>query len=136
MVLVIDVLTEYVTRKYTWGLDLSGLSGTDGPKGIHGAGGIGGLLAVEDVAGGGGSSNSYWYFYDANGNVGQLLKASDRSVAAHYEYDPYGQITARTGAYAAANPVPLQHQVVRHRGRPALLRPAIPEARPRPLAQP
>jgi hypothetical protein len=27
------------------------------------------LLAIEDVGAGGGSANSYWYFYDANGNV-------------------------------------------------------------------
>jgi len=93
-----------VARKCTWGLDLSGLSGKNGVDGIHSADGIGGLLAIEDVNAGGGSANSYWYFYDANGNVGQLIKASDRSLAAHYEYDPYGNTIAATGPYAAANP--------------------------------
>ena len=93
-----------VARKCTWGLDLSGLSGKNGVDGIHSADGIGGLLAIEDVNAGGGSANSYWYFYDANSNVGQLIKASDRSLAAHYEYDPYGNTIAATGPYAAANP--------------------------------
>lgn len=30
------------------------------------------------------------FTYDANGNVGQILNASDQSLVAHYEYDPYG----------------------------------------------
>ncbi|MCP4109682.1 MAG: hypothetical protein GY749_29880 [Desulfobacteraceae bacterium] len=33
-----------------------------------------------------------YYFYDANGNVGQLVNATDGSIAAHYEYDPFGNI--------------------------------------------
>jgi hypothetical protein len=54
-----------VLRKYTWGLDLSGS--------LYGAGGVGGLLAVGDssVPEGGGH---YIYFYDANGNVGQVIQ--------------------------------------------------------------
>jgi hypothetical protein len=35
-----------VIRKYTWGLDLSGLNGNPSVAGIHGAGGIGGLLPL------------------------------------------------------------------------------------------
>ncbi|MGB9626295.1 MAG: RHS repeat-associated core domain-containing protein [Phycisphaerae bacterium] len=98
-----------VVQKYTWGLDLSGL-GAVAPaslpaNGMHGAGGIGGLLAVEDIAAGGGSSNSYWFFYDGNGNVGQVIRASDRGIAARYEYDPYGGTLVATGEYAAANPL-------------------------------
>ena len=105
VVLVLDANdSNAVDRKSTWGLDLSGLTGRDGTNGIHSAGGISGLLAIEDVAAGGGSSNSYWYFYDANGNVGQLIKASDQSLAAHYEYDPYGNAIAASGPYSAANP--------------------------------
>jgi RHS repeat-associated protein len=105
VVLVLDANdSNAVARKCTWGLDLSGLMGRDDADGIHNAGGIGGLLAIEDVKAGGGSANSYWYFYDANGNVGQLIKASDRSLAAHYEYDPYGNTITATGPYSAANP--------------------------------
>ena len=66
------------------------------------------MLAVEETAAGGGSSHSYWFFYDANGNVGQLIRASDRSLAAHYEYDPYGNTIVATGpdggVLARANP--------------------------------
>ncbi len=91
------------------GLDLSGLSGSGTVSGIHSAGGIGGLLAIEDVNAGGGSANSYWYFYDANGNVSQLIKASDRSLAVHYEYDPYGNTIAAidvdTSGYVNVNSI-------------------------------
>jgi hypothetical protein len=51
-----------IIRKSTWGLDLSGT--------LQGAGGIGGLLANREGA------NSYWYFYDGNGNVTQVLQPS------------------------------------------------------------
>ena len=47
---------------------------------------------------------SYHYLYDANGNVGQLINAADGSIAAHYEYDPFGNLTAKSGPYADANP--------------------------------
>ncbi len=88
------------TRKYTWGLDLSGT--------IHGAGGIGGLLAVEETQGT--FQGAYWFFYDGNGNVGQVIKASDQSVAARYEYDPYGNPIPipqppGPGPYADLNPI-------------------------------
>jgi RHS repeat-associated protein len=69
-------------RKFTWGLDLT--------QTIHGAAGIGGLLAVEETQGE--HQGAYWFFYDGNGNVGQVIKASDQSIAARYEYDPYGNI--------------------------------------------
>jgi len=75
-------------QKYTWGLDLSGLGGLrgDSSAGIHDAGGIGGLLAEEEL------NDSYWYFYDGNGNVVQLIGASMVELAAAYEYDPYGNL--------------------------------------------
>jgi RHS repeat-associated protein len=95
-----------VTRKLTWGLDLSGT--------LHGAGGIGGLLAVKQ------GSTSYWYFYDGNGNVTEVLQpptgftilsggggGPPSYVLAHYEYDPYGNCLYPTpsGSYAATNPI-------------------------------
>ncbi len=104
-----------VVRKYTWGLDLS--------QTLQGAGGIGGLLACEDanettsVAT---DDRSYAYFYDAIGNVGQLIDTTDPAdanygtIAARYEYDPYGAIVGPdddadgeweddAGPFAAAN---------------------------------
>lgn len=77
-------------RTYTWGLDLS--------QSLQGAGGVGGLLAVAEH--GGGNSAAFYATYDANGNVSEYLDASG-AVAAHYEYSPFGRLTAATGAKAA-----------------------------------
>jgi len=66
VVLVLDGLSSNaVTRKYTWGLDLSGQRGNSSVGGIHAAGGIGGLLACEEVTGP--YQGAYWFLYDANG---------------------------------------------------------------------
>ncbi|MCP4107549.1 MAG: hypothetical protein GY749_18735 [Desulfobacteraceae bacterium] len=46
----------------------------------------------------------YYYLYDANGNVGQLANAADGSIAAHYEYDPFGNIIKAEGEYKDSNP--------------------------------
>jgi RHS repeat-associated protein len=96
-----------ILRKYTWGLDLAGQSGgSASSRSIQDAGGIGGLLATEDVA----DTKDYYYLYDANGNVGQVLDASDGSIAAKYEYDAYGNNLLdpndpnESGPYAADNP--------------------------------
>jgi len=90
----LDGLNENaLVRKYTWGLDLAGLSEPGArATGLEGAGGIGGLLAVEDVP----LAASYVYTYDANGNVGQVLDLAaanaPTSIKAHYDYDPYGYL--------------------------------------------
>ena len=85
-----------VVRKYTWGRDIGGSLG--------GAGGIGGLLSVYDAD----AEDDYVYFYDANGNVGQVVDlgaaGAGTSVVAHYEYGPYGNVADQSGAYAATNP--------------------------------
>jgi RHS repeat-associated protein len=100
VVLVLD--DENVTqRKYTWGLDLSGT--------IHGAGGIGGLLVAMHTQGTTVTTDDqkYWFFYDANGNVGQVVDGTDLNnitIAAKYEYDPYGNLIASSGPYKDANP--------------------------------
>ncbi len=87
-------------RKLTWGLDLSGT--------IQGAGGIGGLLAVVETQGTEVETDDdrYWFFYDANGNVGQIMDADNLSgdPAARYEYDPYGSVISSSGPYKDANP--------------------------------
>ena len=63
-----------VKRKYTWGWDLAGQNGQ--PNSLESAGGIGGLLAAYDTAGPTTTSDdrTFLYFYDANGNVGQLIE--------------------------------------------------------------
>ncbi|MBN1489015.1 MAG: RHS repeat-associated core domain-containing protein [Phycisphaerae bacterium] len=88
-----------VTQQYTWGLDLSGTLGS--------AGGIGGLLAAVETKGTSSTTDddAYWYFYDGNGNVGQVIAADGQTLAAHYEYDPYGNLIASSGTYADTNPI-------------------------------
>ncbi len=78
------------SRYFVWGLDLS--------QSLQGAGGIGGLLCMADA------TASYYYLYDANGNAGQLVNSATGETAAHYEYDPFGNFTAKAGPYADANP--------------------------------
>ncbi|MBD3297743.1 MAG: hypothetical protein GF341_03730 [candidate division Zixibacteria bacterium] len=46
-------------------------------------------MAAEDPV----ASRQFLYFYDANGNVGQLVETTagaEGTIAAHYEYTPYG----------------------------------------------
>ena len=77
---------------YVWGLDLSGTP--------QGAGGVGGLLArvrEENIP------RPLYYAGDANGNVTDVLD-QDGALAAHYEYDPFGNAIALSGAQADANP--------------------------------
>ena len=111
----LDAMTGDVPlRKYTWGRDLSGLRalGTDGVALLTAAGGIGGLLAVWDSAdtpSNTGDDLTYVFFYDANGNVSQVVDLEDlpdwqslgltgpadwhaSRLAARYEYDPYGNL--------------------------------------------
>ena len=79
-----------VQKSYVWGLDLS--------QSIQGAGGVGGLLAMTE------NGNTYLYCHDANGNVGRMINASDGSVAAAYEYAPFGALVHQSGDMADANP--------------------------------
>jgi hypothetical protein len=48
--------------------------------------------------------NTYLPMYDAMGNVHGMIKASDGSLAAAYEYDAFGQTLRESGPYAASNP--------------------------------
>jgi len=109
----LDPLKLYPQRKYTWGLDLSGqngnISGGTGVSpvgGLQGAGGIGGLLAVWDTMkpATAGDEVEAIYFYDGNGNVGQLVDPTDGKTLAAYEYDPYGNTVASAGSYDDINP--------------------------------
>ena len=66
-----------VLRTFVWGTDLSGT--------MQGAGGVGGLLAIRE------GTESCHPAFDGNGNVTALVKASDHSVAARYQYGPFGE---------------------------------------------
>ena len=69
--------TNTLLRNFVWGLDLS--------RSPQGAGGVGGLLAIRE------GTESHLPAFDGNGNVMALVKASDRSVSARYEYGPFGE---------------------------------------------
>jgi len=79
---------------FAWGLDLSGT--------VDGAGGVGGLLSATVPTGP--NAGTYFYAYDGNGNVMALVNAADGSVAARYEYGPFGELLRATGPMAKANP--------------------------------
>jgi uncharacterized protein RhaS with RHS repeats len=64
---------------------------------LQGAGGIGGLIASLDSSG-----NVRYYLYDGNGNVGQVVEL-DGTIAARYEYDPFGNEIVATGSEAEGN---------------------------------
>jgi len=85
-----STLTFTLTRSYTWGLDLSGSA--------QGAGGVGGLLAINAGAA------TYATAYDGNGNLMGLANAADGTLAAEYEYDPFGNVIKSTGPAANACP--------------------------------
>ena len=78
-------------RSYTWGLDISG-STTE-------AGGVGGLLFIDDNTNG-----VHFVSYDLNGNVMGLVKATNGTVSASYEYGPFGELLVSTGTMASSNP--------------------------------
>jgi RHS repeat-associated protein len=67
-----------------WGTDLSGS--------MQGAGGVGGLLLITDHSA---LITSHYPTYDGNGNVSEYLTATG-SVAAHFEYDPFGNTVVNT----------------------------------------
>jgi len=79
---------------FAWGLDLSGT--------LQGAGGVGGLLWMTVPSGA--NAGRYFCAYDGNGNVMALVSAADGSVAARYEYGPFGELIRATGPMAKVNP--------------------------------
>lgn len=67
---------------------------------LQDAGGIGGLLALKVLLNG-----TRFVAYDGNGNVAGLVKGSDGTVSALYEYDPFlREIRATEAAPMTANP--------------------------------
>ncbi|MCX6921883.1 MAG: RHS repeat-associated core domain-containing protein [Verrucomicrobia bacterium] len=81
-----------VVRSFVWGLDLSGSP--------QGAGGVGGLLEINDAANG-----IQFAASDGNGNVAALVKGTDGTASAQYEYGPFGEVIRATGPMARANPL-------------------------------
>ena len=77
-----------------WGNDLSGSQ--------QGAGGVGGLL---DVSYHGSSTTNCFPAFDGNGNVMALVNAADGTLAANYDYGPFGEVIRSTGPMAKTNPI-------------------------------
>jgi RHS repeat-associated protein len=69
---------------------------------MQGAGGVGGLISMTVYSGS--LAGTYFYAFDGNGNVVALVNAADGSVAAQYEYGPFGEVLRATGPMAKANP--------------------------------
>jgi RHS repeat-associated protein len=81
-------------HSYSWGTDLSGS--------MQGAGGVGGLIGMTVQSGT--NAGSYFVAYDGNGNVAALANAADGTIAARYEYSPFGELIRSSGSAAASNP--------------------------------
>ena len=75
--------TLQITR--LWGTDLSGS--------LQGAGGVGGLLVESQISNS--QISNFYPTYDGNGNVSEYL-ASNGTVTAHFEYDPFGRTVVNT----------------------------------------
>ncbi|MBM3846509.1 MAG: RHS repeat-associated core domain-containing protein [Verrucomicrobia bacterium] len=88
----LNATNNLLVRGFTWGLDLGGS--------LEKAGGIGGLLMFTDS----GTSTTHFYAYDGNGNVMALVKATDGTKIADYEYGPFGEVIRILGSAARANP--------------------------------
>ncbi len=82
---------DSLIRSYVWGTDLSGSP--------QGAGGVGGLVEMSYAG------TNCFVAYDGNGNVAALVNAADGTVAANYEYGPFGEVVRQTGPMAKANPI-------------------------------
>ncbi len=79
-----------ILQSFMWGQDVSGT--------LDQAGGVGGLLMASI------SGTNCFAAYDGNGNITSLINAGDKSLAARYEYSPYGELIRATGLLARQNP--------------------------------
>jgi RHS repeat-associated protein len=86
----LNATNNAVIASYMWGLDLSGTE--------HGAGGVGGLLATSSTGKG-----THFYCFDDNGNVSALTSATNGTVTAEYDYDPFLAPLRTTGPMAEFN---------------------------------
>jgi RHS repeat-associated protein len=68
---------------------------------LRASGGVGALLQLRDNS----ENATYLAGTDGNGNLTTLQNAATGTLAATYEYGPYGEMIATSGAYADKNPV-------------------------------
>ena len=79
-----------VLQSFVWGTDVNGS--------LSDAAGIGGLLLISDLG------TNCCVGYDGIGNVVVLVNSADNSIAARYDYSPYGELLRKTGPLATDNP--------------------------------
>ncbi|MCH8511167.1 MAG: hypothetical protein LAT83_05890, partial [Kiritimatiellae bacterium] len=79
-------------RTHVWGLDLSGS--------MQEAGGVGGLLSVNIADG----NHTVVPAFDGNGNIMAYTDSGDGTLAAVFEYDPFGRSLRSSGPLAAKLP--------------------------------
>jgi RHS repeat-associated protein len=82
-----------LVNSFMWGSDLSGS--------MQGAGGVGGLIEVSYY---GAVTTNCFVAFDGNGNVSALVNAANGTIAANYEYGPFGELIRATGPMAKLNP--------------------------------
>jgi RHS repeat-associated protein len=92
LVATLNATNNAVIQSFVWGTGLSGSHQT--------AGGVGGLVALIDTVSGVGFA-----ILDGNGNVTGMVKGTDGSIAALYEYGPFGEMIRSTGPLAKVSPV-------------------------------
>ena len=93
--------TKTLLTQYVWGRDLAGGvdgAGLPGQQGQATAGGVGGLVEIRTA------TATYGVVYDGNGNVMGLVDGSNGTVAARYEYGPFGELIRASGPMAKNNP--------------------------------
>lgn len=81
---------------------ISYIRGSDLSGSLEGAGGIGGLLTRSSGYSGGSWTSHAYYHADGNGNITAMLDGNANLVA-FYRYDPFGNLTAKTGTLPDAN---------------------------------
>ncbi len=86
--------TNGLVYSFAWGTDVSGTQ--------QGAGGVGGLISMTVQSGT--LAGTYFYCFDDNGNVVALVNGADGTIAARYEYTPFGELLRATGPMAFINP--------------------------------
>jgi RHS repeat-associated protein len=91
-------------RHFVWGPDIAGQQSASLESGAEG---VGGLLLIREWKSGRGMKQ-YLPLTDGLGSVCGLIDASDGSLAAEYDYDPYGGPVIERGI--AADACPFRHR--------------------------
>lgn len=101
----LDGAGSAIQRSYTWGLDNGGSLSTSSSPGS--------LLQLTNYASGA-PTTSYYPTYDDQGNVASLVNATDGTLAAVYEYDPYGNYLRNEALDSAVADNPFRHSTKYH----------------------